>query len=59
MNCMDNSEIATLATRAALDVLDREVPGQNKGGIDDAAAYAIHAVIEQHLDRIRPDKVVP
>jgi len=52
---MNNSELATLATRAALSVLDDAVPGQNKGGIDDTCAYAIHKVIEKHLDRVRPD----
>jgi hypothetical protein len=52
---MDNSELANKATDAALTVLDEAIPGKNKGGIDDEAAYAIHAEIEKHLDRIRPE----
>jgi hypothetical protein len=53
-----NYELAELATRAALKVLDQHVQGKNSGGIDDKCAYDIHNTIEKHLDRIRPANAV-
>jgi hypothetical protein len=42
-------ELVRRATEAALEVLDEEFPGANKGGIGDDVAYGIHGFILEKL----------